>query len=46
MCYKAFTEDVKRRVQERLGDDVTVHLTEVLKNNGEKYTGLSVQEND
>ena len=46
MCYKAFTEDVTRRVQERLGDDVTVHLTEVLKNNGEKYTGLSVQEND
>ena len=44
MCYKAFTEDIRQRIQEQLGNNATVHLTETLKNNGKEYIGIAIHQ--
>lgn len=42
MNYRNFTEQIKKEIVKRLGDDFSVHLHQETKNNGEKRTGLLI----
>lgn len=46
MDYKKFTEEMKKQVQERLGDTYEVSVQRVCKLNGEEKAGLSIREQE
>ena len=43
MNYRNFTEQIKKEVVVRLGDDFSVQLYQETKNNGKKRTGLLIE---